>query len=144
MYITPIEFATPEYDEAVQLRSLVLREPLGLSYDIETLSREYADLHIVAYNERNEIVGVLLLSPLDTAIMKMRQVAVHPTCQGKGIGSALVAYSERYAKLQGYTRLYLHAREIAVSFYTRLGYQPIGAPFSEIGIPHIALEKAVQ
>lgn len=143
MFITSIEFATPEYDEAVQLRSLVLRAPLGLSYDIETLSREYADVHLVAYSERNEIVGVLLLSPVDTAVIKMRQLAIQPACQRQGIGRSLVAYSEQYAKAQGYQRIYLHARETAVSFYNAIGYQAVGTPFIEVGIAHIAFEKAL-
>ena len=38
MLIYPIEFATPEYDEAVGLRYRVLRKPLGLEFTTECIS----------------------------------------------------------------------------------------------------------
>jgi predicted GNAT family N-acyltransferase len=35
----------------------------------------------------------------------------------------------------------VHARDVAVGFYERLGYQSVGEPFVEIGLPHQTMEK---
>ena len=143
MYISTIQFATPEYDEAVQLRTAVLRAPLGLAFDLDFLSQEYNDTHIVAYAENGTLLGILLLTQLDTTTVKMRQVAVHFDYQKKGVGKALVAYSEKYARGEGYTFMQLNARSTAVVFYQKLGYETVGEEFVEVSIPHFAMRKAL-
>jgi len=35
----------------------------------------------------------------------------------------------------------LHAREAAIPFYLRLGYELEGEPFTEVGIPHRRMVK---
>ena len=37
----------------------------------------------------------------------------------------------------------LHARQTAVPFYERLGYETYGEPFVEVTIPHIAMRMAL-
>jgi predicted GNAT family N-acyltransferase len=71
----------------------------------------------------------------------MRQVAVAAAMQGKGVGARLVAASEDFAKEHGFQKITLHARETAVLFYERIGYQKIGERFEEVGIPHFKMEK---
>lgn len=143
MQICQIEFATPEYDEAVRLRYEVLRRPLGLDFTPEQLAAEYEDVHLVTFDARSQIIAYLCLTPLDDAQVKMRQVAVAPAWQGKGVGKQLVAASERLARDLGFTRMTLHARETAVPFYLQLGYQTVGERFEEVSIPHFAMEKAL-
>lgn len=141
--VVPIEFATPEYDESVALRFKVLRKPLGLEYAPEQLAAEWSDIHLAAFDREGKIVGILLLTPLDGQEMKMRQVAVAPDLQGKGVGALLVAVSEETAKSLGFNKITLHAREAAVPFYLRLGYQTQGDRFVEVTIPHFKMEKAL-
>jgi hypothetical protein len=38
----------------------------------------------------------------------------------------------------------LHARKIVAGFYSRLGYTTIGGEFTEVGIPHLKMEKQLQ
>jgi GNAT superfamily N-acetyltransferase len=71
----------------------------------------------------------------------MRQLAVVPELQKRGIGTALVEYSEDLARKAGYRRMILHARETAVAFYEKLGYSRLGDRFEEVTIPHWAMEK---
>ncbi|MDO8365894.1 MAG: GNAT family N-acetyltransferase [Saprospiraceae bacterium] len=139
--VYPIEFGTPEYEESVALRYEVLRKPLGLEYSPEQLSTEWSDIHIAAFEPSGKMVGILLLTPLNEQEVKMRQVAVAPDQQGKGVGAALVAASEETAKSLNFKKITLHAREIAVPFYLRLGYQSLGDQFEEVGIPHFEMEK---
>lgn len=140
--VCQIEFATPEYDEAVALRYEVLRKPLGLEYTPEQLAAEWNNLHIAAYNESGKMVGYLNLTPVDEQEVKMRQVAVAPHQQGKGIGAAMVAYSELLARDHGFKEITLHARQNAVPFYLKLGYEQIGDAFEEVTIPHFKMRKA--
>jgi predicted GNAT family N-acyltransferase len=143
MYILQIAFGTPAFDEAVQLRYEVLRRPLGLTYTVEQLAAEYDQLHLAAYSDAAVLIGYLNLTPQDAQIVKMRQVAVAPTWQRKGVGNALVKASEELAQQLGFARMVLHARETAVPFYNALGYNSVGAQFEEVGIPHFRMEKAL-
>lgn len=143
MRIHSIAFGTPEFDEAVRLRYEVLRAPLGLDYTAEQLAEEYDQIHLAAYADSGELLAYLNLTPLDAATVKMRQVAVSPLVQGKGIGTALVAESEGYATTLGFQRMVLHARETAVPFYLRLGYVVEGEKFEEVTVPHWRMRKGL-
>lgn len=143
MYILQIEFGTPAFDEAVQLRYEVLRRPLGLTYTVEQLSAEYDQLHLAAYSNAAVLIGYLNLTPQDAKNVKMRQVAVGTDWQRKGVGNALVKASEDLARQLGYANIVLHARETAVPFYKALEYNSVGTRFEEVGIPHFRMEKAL-
>ena len=139
--IHQIEFATPEYDEAVRLRYDVLRRPLGLDFSAEQLAGEYAQVHLAAYNLHGQLIGYLNLTPIDEQTMQMRQVAVVEKLQGHGVGTQLVQHSEWLAKQLGIKRFILHARAPAVPFYERLDYIVFGEPYEEVTIPHRNMEK---
>ncbi len=141
MYVIEIEFATPEYDDAVRLRYEVLRKPLGLEYTPEQLAAEYNNHHLAAYSNNGQLLGYLNLTPSDGGVIKMRQVAVEPQAQGMGVGKKLVEASEVLARKIGYQNMVLHARETAVAFYEKLGYHKVGERFEEVTIPHFRMEK---
>ncbi|MCC6458961.1 MAG: GNAT family N-acetyltransferase [Saprospiraceae bacterium] len=140
--ILAIEFGTPAFDEAVALRYEILRRPLGLEYTPEQLAEEYDQHHLAAYHDTSgRLLGYLNLTPLNDAEVKMRQVAVATAAQGQGVGAALVRASEVLARQLGFSKITLHARETALSFYLRLGYTQLGEQFEEVGIPHFKMEK---
>lgn len=144
MQIFQIEFATPEYDEAVRLRYEVLRRPLGLDFTPEQLAAEYDDVHLAGFDGMGRLIGYLCLTPLNNGEVKMRQVAVAPEWQGKGVGKKLVAASEELSKHLNFKKMTMHARETAVPFYLRLGYQKVGEQFEEVTIPHFKMEKKLE
>lgn len=119
---------------SLELRYHILRKPLGLTFTEQDLLGEEQQVHIAAVSE-NQVLAVLLLKPNNT-ILKMRQVAVQNAFQGKGIGKALVSFSEQWAKANGYAQIQLHARDTAIPFYLSLGYTLQGDGFTEVGIPH--------
>jgi N-acetylglutamate synthase-like GNAT family acetyltransferase len=143
MNIIEVEFATPEYDQTVHLRYKILREPLDLDFTEEQLAEEYADFHLAAYDDAWALKGCLVLTPKDEKVLKMRQVAVENAMQSKGIGSLLVKASEVYAKAKGFFKMELNARETAVVFYQKLGYNTEGVMFEEVSIPHFKMTKAL-
>lgn len=141
MTVIPIDFATPEYDETVALRYEVLRKPLGLTYSVEQLSKEWSDVHLACYNASSELIGCLILTKIDDKTLKMRQVAVASSYQGKGVGRKMVEASEAYAMLNGYEKIELNARATAIPFYLSLDYQSEGDTFVEVGIEHKKMIK---
>lgn len=144
IYIVQIEFGTPEFAEAVALRDEVLRRPLGLFFTPEQLSEEYANYHLAAYGQHMNLLGYLQLKPVDAKQVQMRQVAVMPAFQKKGIGQQLVQVSEEFAQKLGFQEIMLHARDTAVPFYEKLGYSVFGEPFEEVTIPHLEMRKSIQ
>ena len=138
--IRQIEHNSPEFDAEVRLRDEVLRKPLGLKYMAEDLAAEAANIHFAAYSG-DEMVGTLQLLHSADSEMKMRQVAISPRHQGKGIGKALVRVAEEFARTHSYRTIRLNARDTAVAFYLSLNYELIGDPFIEVTIPHRSMQK---
>jgi len=130
------EFGTPSYLEGIALRDLVLRQPLGLSIHNDPLELEFDQIHIGFYEAEAGLVGTCTLKIQESGALKMRQVAVHPDFSGRGFGAKLVAYCERYALAQKASKLYCHAREVAMPFYKKCGWGMEGEVFTEVGIPH--------
>jgi ribosomal protein S18 acetylase RimI-like enzyme len=135
---------SPLYDRTVALRDELLRRPLGLAFSPEELDAEAGSHHLVMTDAGGEaVVACLVLRPLGGGAVQMRQVAVAPEHQRRGVGRALVAFAERYAAERGYREMVVHAREPVVPFYDRLGYQRVGARFIEVTLPHLELRKAL-
>ena len=137
-----VNHGTKAYIETVKLREEILRKPLGLKFDADELMKESDSMHIACYSDNDELAGCLILQP-DGELIKMRQVAVSEKYQGHGIGKAMVAFSEELAIQHEYPRIHLHARETAVEFYLKLGYQVEGEPFEEVSIPHRYMYKNI-
>lgn len=139
MDIEIVRHGSELYWAAIALRTKVLREPLGLSYSKQDIEEEQDQIHIVG-RLGDAVVGCLSLLPAGSNI-KMRQVAVEPKLQGSGLGKELVLFSENLARAKGCAKIVLHARDTAVAFYQRLGYEVVGEGFIEVTIPHHAMEK---
>lgn len=140
--IALVAHGTPEYDALVALRHDVLRRPLGLAFTPEQIAAEDGSYHLGCYSEET-LVGCLVLLPLPGGRVQMRQVAVPEEWRGRGAGRLLVGRTEELARGLGFGAMVLHARESAVGFYETLGYQKQGACFSEVGLPHWEMTKAL-
>jgi predicted N-acetyltransferase YhbS len=64
-----------------------------------------------------------------TNAYQLRGMAVMTQNQGKGIGKKIVQAGEHLLSQMKISSVWLNAREIAVPFYEKLGYQHIGTPF---------------
>ncbi len=140
MEIKVFDFGSDAYQESLLLRDRVLRMPLGMSIFNDNLDGDQKGVHIGMFKD-DLIVGCLVLNAVDKSTLKMRQVAVDEFEQGKGIGALMVAFSEKFAHDNSFCRIVLNARKVVVGFYEKLGYQSVGAEFTEVGIPHLKMEK---
>jgi len=135
-----VSYGSPAYDECLELRRLILREPLGLGFTPDDFDQDRKDFHLACRLD-GQLAGCLVLTPKASGEIKMRQVAVVPGLQGHGIGRGLVRFSEAFAIERGFTLMTLHARETAVRFYEKLGYETVGERFVEVTIPHRLMQK---
>ncbi len=136
-----IPFASPLFDESIRLRYDVLREPLDLEFSVNDILAEQTQIHLGGYDEQMKLRACLVLFPQEEGVVKMRQVAVDPDCQKMGLGTQLVIESEKWSKRNGYKHMMMHARESAIPFYARLGYEKYGRKFTEVKVPHYRLRK---
>jgi len=75
---------------------------------------------------------------------QIRGMAVLQEHQRKGYGELLMAHSEKHIATQKGTLIWFNARESAVAFYEKLGYNKIGNPFAiaDIGL-HYIMKKEI-
>lgn len=137
-----IEHNSPDYRRAVALRRIVLRFPLGMDYTEEQLATESDSTHFIL-EEGDQVLASAMATPYDSTTIKVRQVAVDPNQQGKGLGRAIMLFAEDWALREGYQLAILHARQVAVDFYLKLGYEIYDEPFEEVGIPHRKMLKSL-
>lgn len=105
--------------------------------------------HFGLYLEGN-LIGVLSVFKNNNATFKtenqfqIRGMAVLPEFQRRGYGADLVKHCEKYVAKSLGTLIWFNARDNAVLFYEKLGYQKIGNPFSiaDIGI-HYVMKKEI-
>jgi predicted N-acetyltransferase YhbS len=119
----------------LDLRWRVLRAPLGHPREATRFPFEAQSLHLVALDGKH-VVGCVLFHPEGLETGRLFQMAVEPALQGRHIGQQLVRALETEVVRRGFRTVTLHAREGAVGFYARLGYEVFGEPFTEVGIPH--------
>lgn len=141
MIFFEIPFGTPQFDETIKLRYDILREPLGIGFEEADIAEEYNQIHLGCYDNTMNLVACLVLFPQEKGRIKMRQVAVAESHQNQGLGTLLVNESEKVAKEKGFTEMMAHARETAVPFYKRLGYETYGKRFTEVKVPHFKIRK---
>ena len=140
MGLKQIDHGTKEYEQMIQLRHLILRQPLGLSFTKEELEKEKNNILIASFDD-DEMLGCCMLTPVDNTTLQLRQMAVPDKLQGKGIGAAIMSFAENLARDKGYNKMIMHARDTAIGFYEKFGYKIKGGEFNEVNLPHHVMEK---
>jgi ribosomal protein S18 acetylase RimI-like enzyme len=144
MALKLIDHNSAEYRQMVKLRLDILRKPLGLSFTTEELEQEKEDILIAAFEDEENMLGCCLLTKTDPGTVRLRQMAVSGNLQGKGIGRQMIQFAENVARDYGYKRITMHARNTAIGFYEKFGYQVLGSEFVEVSIPHHVMEKRLR
>jgi N-acetylglutamate synthase-like GNAT family acetyltransferase len=120
---------TPETEKEwlayFQLRYEILRAPWGQVSGSEKTNDEAAHQHFAYFNAANEILGVGRLDILNSKKAQIRFMAVAADLQKTGVGRQLMQQMENIAKAAGIQVIDLHAREQAMEFYKKIGYQYI-------------------
>lgn len=140
MEIRLAEAGSKEYETIVALRIRALLEPIGIPASYIESEKEKHDIFIGAWNE-DELAGCCVLTHRDDDTIQLRQMAVAPGLQGKGIGRSIIGFAEKLARDHGYQTLMLHARDPVIGFYRQCGYTISGPQFFEVGMGHHRMQR---
>jgi predicted GNAT family N-acyltransferase len=128
------------YWKAIELRSKYLREPLGLAIAPKELEADADSFHIVAASG-NDAVGNTTLHPHTQNTIRLRHMIVAPALRKQNLGRKLIRTAEQVALDNGFTAIELYARDVAINFYRKCGYEIFGDPLMRLGIPHRTMNK---
>ena len=125
-----------------RLRDEVLRKPIGLRLTEAEIARDKNDILLVL-KENEDVIACCILTEINSDTVQLRQMAVIPNYQQKGLGKELLLFAEKTARENQYSVIRMHARKTALGFYEKSGYTVIGEEFTEVGIPHFEMVKKI-
>lgn len=130
-----------EWAEYYQVRYRELRQPWNQVPGSEKDHLEHFAVHRAAYLD-GKTVGVGRLDTVDRTTAQIRFMAVSKGFQGKGIGRAIINHLEELAWKNNKKRIILHARELALDFYRKEGYEYVQKSHLLFGeIQHFLMQK---
>lgn len=130
-----VAFASEHYRELLALRERYLRAPLGVALTAQDTRDDYRQWHFTALVD-NEVIAGVIIAPARNQTAQLRQMVVDQAWQGKGVGEALMRFAHDQSAQRGVQTITLNARDSAVGFYARFGYQRCGSAHSLLGIIH--------
>jgi GNAT superfamily N-acetyltransferase len=143
MTFREIAFGSREYGLECRLREEVLRRPLGLPLSEEDLAGEEHQLHFGLFAPDEDLVACVVAVRLSPTDARVRQMAVSPRHQRKGLGRRMIGKLEANLRARGFRKLVLNARTSAAGFYEKLGYAALGDEYVDTKGPHVRMTKAV-
>ncbi|MEX0599535.1 MAG: GNAT family N-acetyltransferase [Rhodothermales bacterium] len=99
-----------------------------------------------------QMIGLLGGKPVATArwrtvwheerrVAKLERFAVLKEYRGKGYGRSLVEQVMTDARMAGRRDFLIHAQQHLEDFYRSFGFETVGEPFEEAGIPHVKMVR---
>lgn len=131
--------------ETYPLRSLVLRNrdsgiPCSFDGDLDKTT------HHFGYMLDNEVVSIVSFYERENenfgskTMVQLRGMATHPNFSGQGFGKELMNFTIDCFRDKGIDLIWCNAREIAITFYEKLGFKSTGKKFEIQNIgPHILM-----
>lgn len=83
----------------------------------------YSDVYIA--KQQGKIVGVISLLPVDKQTIEIKNIAISPAYQGKGLGSWILKKAEEIARKGGYITIIVGTADCGtkqIQFYEKHGY----------------------
>lgn len=129
------------------LRLLVLRPGGTLADCVFEGDEAETTLHLGAYDVMYNLKGIASYyeAPMPGHTfekpIQLRGMATHPEVRGMGFGKELIHHGVMLFRATGNDVIWCNAREVAVKFYERLGFEVVGAPFD---IPRIGPHRLMR
>lgn len=131
-----------EFKHYYHLRWQLLRAPWNQPEGSEVDDIEDQCFHVMAIDDNNEVIGVARLQFNSASEAQIRYMAVARTHERQGIGRALIRAMETRAIKTSHKKVILDAREPAVDFYKKFGYNVIEKSYLLFDeIQHFRMEK---
>ncbi len=140
-----IEIRSPrsaeEWEDYYDLRYRVLRKPLDQPPGSERNEGDATGVHFALYDD-GKLRAIARLDQADEHVAQVRFVAVDSELQGRGYGRKIMEAVEACSIERGDTKMILHARDYALDFYLRLGYQVVEKSYKLFDVlQHYLMEK---
>lgn len=88
----------------------------------EMLEKYLSKGQMFAFSEKNQVVGVIVVLPLSTTDIELKNMAVLPEKQGQGIGRKMIEFvSNHYA--DRFKNLYVGTADSGITFYRKCGFE---------------------
>jgi predicted GNAT family N-acyltransferase len=144
--IVPVQ-GEAELMQALAIREVVFIEEQRVPEGIERDAEDAKAFHVLAMHKGHAIgtgrLVMLVASPPEESgrWAQIGRMAVLQANRKQGVGSVVLRALENEARKREVTGVLLHAQLIALEFYKRHDYQPVGAVFEEAGMPHLKMQK---
>jgi len=115
-----------EFSQYYHLRWKILRKPWQQALGSEQDEQEQYAIHRMITDEQANILAVGRLEKVTEQQGQVRFMAVDDNAQGKGLGQQIIIELEQQASQLGMSEICLNARDNAVGFYQKLGYENQG------------------
>lgn len=123
-----MEVRTPEtkqeFKEYYHIRWLTLRNPWGRPKGSERVDGDKTAIHVMVLDD-GKIIGVARGHFNSDHEGQIRLMGVLEEYRGKGVGNLLMQEMEKRLKDGGAEYIVIHARDYAVDFYKKNGYEII-------------------
>ena len=129
-----------ELKDAQEVRRQVFTQEQGIKREVDIDGLDQSSDHIIVY-DNNVPVGTARIRCKNGIQAKFERIAVLKPYRGQGIGKRIIKASLELAKTKGALEVTLDSQQFAARFYEKFGFQQEGAPFEEVGIPHIVMTK---
>jgi predicted GNAT family N-acyltransferase len=134
------------WEQVMKLRFKVLREPWNQPEGSERSEDDKESIHSAILDDSHSIIATARINRISEKQAQIRFMAVDPIWQGKGLGQAILRFTEGLGRrhYHGIEHYVLHAREHAVTFYEKNGYQVVEPSYLLFdSIQHYLMIKAV-
>lgn len=125
-------------EHAGRIRTEVFVREQGVPADLEWDTNDALCIHCVAYAGAEPVATGRLLP--DGHIGRM---AVLGAWRRSGAGGEILERLVALASERGDRIVRLHAQQYVEAFYHRHGFETEGEPFTEAGIPHVAMRRLI-
>ena len=122
------------------IRETVFIHEQGVPVELEWDGLDSACAHVLAWNNRGEAIGTARMQQNGT----IGRMAVLKDWRGRGVGRPLLRTLLDLATRRGLSRVTLSAQTHALGFYERAGFDVVGEPFIDAGIPHRKMVKELK
>ena len=134
-----------EWDAYFDLRWRILRQPWGQPRGSERDSEDDSAFHLLLMDAAGKALAcgrLHLTAPGEAQLTYTRRSTEH--ARGRGYGGRILEALEAEARGRGAPKIVLNARDNAVAFYRKRGYDVIGDAETLFGvISHVRMEKSL-
>ncbi|MGY6743600.1 MAG: GNAT family N-acetyltransferase [Cecembia sp.] len=92
----------------------------------ELIEQYLSESSIFLASSKGKTKGIIALYPIEESILEIKNLAVVPSFQKKGLGKNLILFAENFAKANGYTKLRICTGNTSfhqLALYQKLGFQ---------------------